>query len=73
MLPAFFDSLVALITRTSTGLPPGRNAMRAVFEGEERSRRPGPTRHVGDVGETILKRYGVRVVIGKGGMLEKLI
>src|SRR5690349_8132515 len=40
MLPSFFDSLVALITRTSTDLPPDvRQAMGVALAGEERNTR----------------------------------
>jgi fumarate hydratase class I len=42
MLPSFFDSLVTLITRTSTDLPPDvRHAMSAALGGEERETRAG--------------------------------
>lgn len=42
MLPSFFDSMVELITRTSTDLPPDvRQAMRAATAAEERSSRAG--------------------------------
>jgi fumarate hydratase, class I len=42
MLPAFFDSMVELITRTSTDLPPDvRKAMRAALTGEDSSSRAG--------------------------------
>ncbi len=42
MLPSLFDSLVALITRTSTDLPPDvRNAMSVALAGEERATRAG--------------------------------
>ena len=42
MLPAFFASMVELITRTSTDLPPDvRAAMRDALQGEERSSRAG--------------------------------
>jgi len=42
MLPSFFDSVVALITRTSTDLPPDvRQAMATALAGEERNTRAG--------------------------------
>jgi fumarate hydratase class I len=42
MLPAFFESMVELITRTSTDLPPDvRAAMRTAMTGEEASSRAG--------------------------------
>jgi fumarate hydratase, class I len=42
MLPAFFESMVELITRTSTDLPPDvRAAMRVAMVGEEGSSRAG--------------------------------
>jgi fumarate hydratase class I len=42
MLPSFFDSLVALITRTSTDLPPDvRKAMALALATEERATRAG--------------------------------
>ncbi|HEX9369253.1 MAG TPA: FumA C-terminus/TtdB family hydratase beta subunit [Vicinamibacterales bacterium] len=42
MLPSFFDSLVQLITRTSTDLPPDvRKAMAAALATEERATRAG--------------------------------
>jgi fumarate hydratase class I len=42
MLPSFFDSLVELITRTSTDLPPDvRQAMAAALATEERATRAG--------------------------------
>jgi fumarate hydratase, class I len=42
MLPAFFESVVSLITRTSTDLPPDvRQAMAAALASEERNTRAG--------------------------------
>jgi fumarate hydratase class I len=42
MLPAFFESMVELITRTSTDLPPDvREAMRTAMRGEEATSRAG--------------------------------
>src|SRR5260370_8692118 len=42
MLPSFFDSLVQLITRTSTDLPPDvRKAMAEALATEERASRAG--------------------------------
>src|SRR5260370_27230290 len=42
MLPSFFDSVVQLITRTSTDLPPDvRKAMSAALASEERATRAG--------------------------------
>ena len=42
MLPSFLASMVELITRTSTDLPPDvRAAMRTALQGEDRSSRAG--------------------------------
>src|SRR5258708_8291686 len=43
ILPSFFDSLVQLITRTSTDLPPdARKALAAALQAEEQSTRARP-------------------------------
>src|SRR5918992_3457353 len=52
MLPAFFDSVVSLIVKTSTDLPPdARAAMRAAVDSEDKSSRAGQALNI--IGQNI--------------------